>query len=183
MYIWYRRTQELGGDNNENLWKNVNFFIYTLSRVGATMRSAESDLDCVYALYRSRLIVNGSAMCCVWVGVVGVVYGVGWVKVEWEYHVIVKIYEGPMVQGWEVCKERTAAAVRWTEFERIEGNCCTARGETAVWSICDPLMSSLRLAGRRVFMHIIWLSAVTKLPPSTRPTSPLIDRRSSGRAF
>lgn len=60
------------------------------------------------------------------------VYGVGRVKVEWEYHVIVKIYEGPMAQGWEVCKERTVAAVRWTEFERIEGNCCTERGETAV---------------------------------------------------
>jgi len=84
-------------------------------------------------------------------------------KVEWRYHVIVKIYyEGPV--GCEGCKERTAAvAARWTELERIEGN-CTARGETAVWSICDPLMSSLRIAERRVFMHIIWLSAVTKLP-------------------
>lgn len=51
-------------------------------------------------------------------------------KVEWRYHVIVKIYEGPV--GCEGCKERTAAAAaRWTEFERIEGN-CTARGETAV---------------------------------------------------
>jgi len=97
------------------------------------MRSAESDLDCVYALHRSRLIVNGSAMCCVRVGVMaGWCIGVGRVKVEWGYHVIVKIYEGPMAQGCEGCKERTAAAVRWTEFEWIEGNCCTARGETAV---------------------------------------------------
>jgi len=52
-------------------------------------------------------------------------------KVEWGYHVIVKIYEGPTV-GCEGCEEKTAAAAaRWTEFERIEGN-CTARGETAV---------------------------------------------------
>lgn len=66
-------------------------------------------------------------MCECWCG-----SGIGMerVKVEWRYHVIVKIYEGPV--GCEGCKERTAAAAaRWTEFERIEGN-CTARGETAV---------------------------------------------------
>jgi len=96
------------------------------------MRSAENDLDCVYALHRSRLIVNGSAKCCVRVDMGGWCIEMARVKVEWGYHVIVKIYEGPMAQGCEGCKERTAAAVRWTEFERIEGNYCTARGETAV---------------------------------------------------
>jgi len=43
------------------------FFIF--SRMGATMRSAESDLDCVYALLQRSLIVNGSDMLCVSVGV------------------------------------------------------------------------------------------------------------------
>lgn len=47
--------------------KTKTFFIF--SRMGATMRSAESDLDCVYALLQRSLIVNGSDMLCVSVGV------------------------------------------------------------------------------------------------------------------
>lgn len=61
----------LAGSTTTTFEKTKTFFIF--SRVGATMRSAESDLDCVYALQRS-LIVNGSDMLCV-SGSGGGVYG------------------------------------------------------------------------------------------------------------